>query len=139
MINLLCKFWKSLMYFSQGILEEHAKGVFMGNAFMSRFCSCAICLFSLTNWAEFFTISVSLNCFHKDKQTLRRKKINSQMFSDTCTDQLVVFNYSQFNIQCSAAIFTAQTLVKIETDFYRFCFQCEWPDAQFQCLTSSSA
>ena len=77
MINLLCKFWKSLMYFSQGILEEHAKGVFMSNAFMSRFCSCAICLFSLTNWAEFFTISVSLNCFHKDKQTLRRKKINS--------------------------------------------------------------
>ena len=42
------------------------------------------------------------------------------MFSDTCTDQLVVFNYSQFNIQCSAAIFTARTLVKIETDFYHF-------------------
>ena len=85
----------------------------MSNAFMSRFCSCAICLFSLTNWAEFFTISVSLNCFHKDKQTLRRKKINSQTFSDTCTDQLVVFNYSQFNIQCSATIFTSRTLVKI--------------------------
>ena len=62
-------FLKSLMYFSQGILEEHAIGVFMSNAFMSRFCSCAICLFSLTNWVEFFTISVSLNCFHKDKQT----------------------------------------------------------------------
>ena len=46
------------------------------------------------------------------------------MFSDTCTDQLVVFNYSQFNIQCSAAIFTARTLVKIETDFYCFCCQC---------------
>ena len=42
-----------LMYSSQGILEEHAKVVFMSNAFMSRFCSCAICLLSLTNGQSF--------------------------------------------------------------------------------------
>ena len=48
MINLLFKLWKYLMYFSQGILEEHTKVVFMSNALMSRVCSCAICLLSLT-------------------------------------------------------------------------------------------
>ena len=53
MINLLCKFWKYLMYFSQGILEEHTKVVFMSNALMSRVCSCAICLLSLTNGQSF--------------------------------------------------------------------------------------
>ena len=35
------------------------------------------------------------------------------MFSDTCSDQLVVFNYSQFNARSLATMFTTRTLVKL--------------------------
>ena len=35
------------------------------------------------------------------------------MFSDTCSEQLVVFNYSQFNVPSLAIMFTTRTLVKL--------------------------
>ena len=42
------------------------------------------------------------------------------MFSDTCADQLEVFNYSQFNVRSSATIFTTRTLVKLKQTFIAF-------------------
>ena len=42
------------------------------------------------------------------------------MFSDTCVDQLAVFNYSQFNVRSSATIFMTRTLVKLTQIFSTF-------------------
>ena len=42
------------------------------------------------------------------------------MFSDTCEDQLAVFNYSQFNVRSSATIFTTRTLVRLRQIFTAF-------------------
>ena len=42
------------------------------------------------------------------------------MFPDICTDQLVVFNYSQFNVRSSYTIFTTRTLVKLSQMFTGF-------------------
>ena len=42
------------------------------------------------------------------------------MFSDTCLDQLVVFNYPQFNVRSSATIFITRTLVKLRQIFTAF-------------------
>ena len=42
------------------------------------------------------------------------------MFSDTCADQLAVFNYSQFNVRSLATIFITRTLVKLRQIFTAF-------------------
>ena len=42
------------------------------------------------------------------------------MFSDTCADQLAVFNYSQFNVRSSAIIFITRTLAKLRQIFTAF-------------------
>jgi len=82
---------------------------------VSGFCSCAICL--LTNVQNF---SFSVNMFLEGQKTLRRKKIYSWMFSDTCADQLAVFSYSQFNVRSSATMFMTRTLVKLRQIFIVF-------------------
>ena len=42
------------------------------------------------------------------------------MFSDTCADQIAVFNYFQFNVRSSATIFITRTLVKLRQIFTAF-------------------
>ena len=58
------------------------------------------------------------------------------MFSDTCADQIAVFNYFQFNVRSSATIFITRTLVKLRQIFTAFAVSLSGQKIKFLIIIS---